>query len=112
MEQAIAEIRQPGLDQTDRGWQDATEKISRAGWAISRIADNSRILGDTDLLIGGDEVLGHIPQKCCVEIGRFIEGERWDQPGFGASGRRGLGHKGDAARVIATALAPINATRN
>ena len=68
--------------------------------------DGGRIVtaGGPRLFIGKHKILGNVLQECGVEIGRLVEGQRRHQAGFGASGRRGLGHKGDATGATRTFL--------
>ena len=95
VQQAIAEIRQPGLDQADRRRQSAAEKILAARRTEGGIAGNAGI--GRGVARGEQHVVGDVLQKRGVEGRGFVECQRRHQPGLGPARRGGFGHESDAA---------------
>ena len=95
MQQAIAEILPPGLDQADGARQGAAEKILRARRTIGRVAGNAAMAVG---IAGGEQhVVGHVLQERGVQHRGFLEGQWRDQPRLGAAWCRRFGHEGDTA---------------
>ncbi len=94
LEQAIAEIGQPGFDQADLARQIVDEELLRARRPVGHVAVNG---GAT---ARGQEVCGHVLEEGGVEGGGFGCRKRRRQARLGAAWNGSLRHHGDTAGAM------------